>query len=82
MNNPPQIDELLTIADVARILVCSEGNVYGLISAGKLPVICVGNSKGYRIEPADLQSFIRERKSQKEGVRPPAPRPRLKHIRI
>ena len=32
MNRQLQIEELLTIPDVARILVCSEANVYALIA--------------------------------------------------
>lgn len=73
--------ELLTVADVARILVCSEGNVYALIDAGELPYVRIGKSKGYRIDPADLSAFIQKRKVQNNG-RSKAPRPRLRHIRL
>jgi excisionase family DNA binding protein len=82
MSQPIQIDELLTIADVARILVCSEANVYALIDAGHLPYIRIGKTKGYRIDPADLASFLEERKIQKEGVKRKTTRPRLKHIKL
>ena len=82
MGQQLQIHGLLTIADVARILVCSGANVYALIDAGQLPYVRIGKSKGYRIDPADLASFIQERKVQKEGVKHKAPRPRLKHIKV
>ena len=77
-----QLVELLTIADVARILVCSEANVYALIDAGSLPFVRIGRNKGYRIDPADLSSFIQKRKVQKEGRKSKTPRPRLKHIKL
>jgi len=41
MSQPIQIDELLTVADTARILVCSEANVYALIEAGHPRVVAV-----------------------------------------
>lgn len=36
MSHSTRIDELLTIADVAGLLVYSEANVYALIDAGQL----------------------------------------------
>ena len=41
---PPK--ELLTVAEAARILVCSEANVYGLIDAGQLPYVPIGKAIG------------------------------------
>lgn len=82
MSQVPELDSLLTIADVARILACSEANVYAMIEAGHLPYVRIGRSKGYRLDPADLSAFIQRRKVQKAGTKPKAPRPRLKHIRL
>ncbi len=74
--------KLLTVADVAQCLGCSEANVYALLEAGELPYVPIGKSKGYRIDPADLERFIGSRKVRNEGAKPKAPRPRLKHIRL
>ena len=82
MTQVAELDPLLTIADAARILVCSEANVYALIEAGHLPYVRVGRSKGYRLDPADLSAFIQKRRVQKAEKKPKAPRPRLKHIRL
>jgi excisionase family DNA binding protein len=75
---------LLTVNESAALLGCSRANVYGLIEAGELPVVAVGKSRGYRIDRRDLDEFIHRRKFRKEGEKPvaPAPRPRLKHIRL
>lgn len=75
---------LLTISEAAGFLGCSRANVYGLIDAGELPVISIGKSRGYRIDRHDLEEFLQRRKIHKPGreqVRP-APRPRLKHIKL
>ena len=76
------VKELLPVSDVARILVCSEANVYSLIDAGELPYVPIGKSKGYRIDPADLTAFIQKRKVQKQRAKRKVPRPRLKHIKL
>jgi excisionase family DNA binding protein len=75
-------DALLTIKQVAAILVCSEKNVYALIEGGQLPYVPIGKSKGYRIDRKDLSTFITSRKMQNEGRKLKAPRPRLKHIKV
>lgn len=77
-----ELDQLLTIADVARILVCSEANVYALIEAGQLPYVAVGKSKGYRVAPKDLTQFIERRRIQHDNPKEKVPRPRLKHIKL
>jgi excisionase family DNA binding protein len=76
--------QLLTIADVARVLACSEANVYAIIESGALPYLTIGKSKGYRVDRQDLAAFIESRKVGKQGVeeQPPGPRPRLRHLRI
>ena len=73
---------LLTVNESAALLGCSRANVYGLIEAGELPVVAVGKSRGYRIDRRDLDEFIHRRKFRKEGEKPTAPRPRLKHIQL
>ncbi len=72
----------MSVREVADRLGCSQANVYGLINRGFLPVIRVGRSKGYRVDPNDLEAFLRQRKVQYEAAEPVAPRPRLKHIKI
>ena len=76
--------QLLTIADVARVLACSEANVYAIIDFGALPYLTIGRSKGYRVDQQDLAAFIEDRKKGKQGVedKAPSPRPRLRHIEI
>ena len=75
---------LLTITEAAEFLGCSRANVYGLIDAGELPVIAIGKSRGYRIDRRDIEEFLQRRKVHKMGREPrrPAPRPRLKHIKL
>jgi excisionase family DNA binding protein len=75
---------LLTVNETAALLGCSRATIYGLINGGELPVIAVGRSRGYRIDRRDLDEFLRRRKFWRESEKPtaPAPRPRLKHIRL
>ena len=74
---------LLTIAETALALSCSEANVYALIESGKLPYVSVGKRKGYWVSVEDIQAFIDSHKVQKRPTetRPPV-RPRLRHIRL
>ena len=76
--------QLLTIADVARVLACSEANVYAIIESGALPYLTIGKSKGYRVDQQDLAEFIQSRKKGKQGVedKAPRPRPRLRHLKV
>ena len=75
---------LLTVKQTASRLGCSAANIYGLIDGGELPVITVGKSLGYRIDPRDIDEFLSRRKTWKGGARQrvPLPRPRLRHIRL
>lgn len=57
-----EVRKLLTIAQAADLLTCSPATVYALIDSGQLPVVSIGKSKGYRIDPSDLDAFILERK--------------------
>ncbi len=74
---------LLTAKQVAELLGCSLGNVYGLLESGQLPRVRIGRQKGYRIAESDLSIFIEQRKSgpvsasSKSGVARA-----LKHIRM
>ena len=73
---------LMTVADAARFLGCSDANVYALIRGGQLPYVTIGRSKGFRLDRVDLEAFIDDRKQQKAAtVRRPS-RPRLKHIKL
>ena len=51
-----RLDELLTIADVARVLGISRGSVYTLIRAGELIPFRVGERA--RFEPADVRAYL------------------------
>jgi len=76
--------QLLSVNETAVLLGCSRANIYGLVEAGQLPVIAIGRSRGYRIDRRDIEAFIERRKTCRVGKRPapPAPRPRLKHIKL
>ena len=51
-----RIAQLLTITDVARILGISRGSVYGLIRAGELVPIRVGERA--RFEAGDVRAYL------------------------
>ena len=57
--------DLLTIADVARLLGISRGSVYNLIRNGELSPIRVGRRA--RFEPGDIRAFVDR---HREGQRP------------
>lgn len=48
---------LMTVAQVAEALQCSERHVYNIIKAGELPARRLGR-KMIRVEPDDLEDFI------------------------
>ena len=74
---------LLTVAEAAQFLGCSETNIYALIDGGDLPFVSIGRRKGYRLDRQDLESFIDRRKQSKGAASPrKMPRPKLKHIRL
>jgi excisionase family DNA binding protein len=52
---------LLTVAEAAQFLGCSETNVYALIDSGDLPFVSIGKRKGYRLDQMDLEAFIDRR---------------------
>ena len=53
--------ELLTVAQAAEALQCSEDTVRRLIRAGQLPSVNV-SARLTRIDPADVQIYIESRK--------------------
>lgn len=81
---PNKPSPLLTVREAAELLKCSATNVYSLIDSGLLPVVRVGNAKGYRIDPNDINAFIRDRKEAKPGSQSNdiPTRPKLKHIKF
>jgi excisionase family DNA binding protein len=50
--------KLLTIAEACQLLRISRATLYGLIHSGKIPFVCVGQKKGYRLRQVDLEEFI------------------------
>lgn len=54
--------DLLKVAEVADALRVSEMTVYRLIESGELPAFRIG---GFRIQRADLDAFIAERRINK-----------------
>jgi excisionase family DNA binding protein len=51
-----RLEQLLTIADVARLLGISRGSVYALIRSGELVPIRVGERA--RFEAADVRAYL------------------------
>jgi excisionase family DNA binding protein len=60
-----RLADLLTIADVARLLGISRGSVYGLMRSGELLPIRVGQRA--RFEPADVRDYLER---HREGPAP------------
>jgi excisionase family DNA binding protein len=57
-----RLANLLTIADVARLLGISRGSVYGLMRAGELVPIRVGQRA--RFEPADVRAYLERHREE------------------
>lgn len=51
-------DRFLTLPDVAEILNISMSQTYRLVRAGDLPAIKIGGKGQWRVERAQLESFI------------------------
>jgi excisionase family DNA binding protein len=64
----------LTIADVAEILATSTAQVRALIRDGELRYIQIGGRNQYRIEVAELESYIQRQyaKADKQAAEPTA----------
>ena len=58
-NTPEQLQALLTIPDVAKMLGVSRPTVYELINNDGLPVIKL--RKARRVSPESLQAWLSER---------------------
>jgi excisionase family DNA binding protein len=57
---------LLTLKAVAERLNASLSTVYSHVESGRLPVICTGATKGFRVSEEDLQTFIESRRKGRE----------------
>lgn len=55
-------ERLFTVSETAEILNCSEKTVYRRIKDGSLRAIRMGGL--WRIDPQDLQDFIRDHRSR------------------
>lgn len=60
MNN-----EIMTIKEVAEYLKIKEVTAYSLAAKGEIPGFKVGGS--WRFDKADIEAWIQERKSKKQG---------------
>ena len=56
-------EDLLTIADVARLLGISRGSVYGLVRSGELCPIRVGERA--RFEQADIRAYLERNREER-----------------
>ncbi|WP_110181974.1 helix-turn-helix domain-containing protein [Nocardioides solisilvae] len=54
----PGTPRFLTLADVAEVLNTSSAQVYALVRRGELPAIKIGGRGQWRVEHAQLESFI------------------------
>jgi excisionase family DNA binding protein len=60
-----RLEELLTIANVARLLGVSRWSVYVLMRAGELVPIRVGERA--RFEPAAIRAYLERHRERKPG---------------
>ncbi len=52
------VDEYLTVAEIARRLRCATTTIYAAIDAGEIQnVIRVGSRRGYRVPRASYETF-------------------------
>ena len=58
-----ELDLLLTVDQVAKLLKVAPGTVYRFLSQGRLPRVKLG-SRSVRIHRDDLLAFIEERKTK------------------
>lgn len=54
----PSSPRFLTLADVAEVLNTSSAQVYALVRRGELPAIKIGGRGQWRVEAAQLETFI------------------------
>ena len=60
-----RLEELLTIADVARVLGISRGSVYGLMRSGELHPVRVGERA--RFEQTDVRAYLARHRETEPG---------------
>jgi excisionase family DNA binding protein len=58
---PPRF---LTLADVSEVLNVSAAQVYALVRSGDLPAIKVGGRGQWRVEAAELETYIQRMYAQ------------------
>ena len=58
---PPRF---LTLADVSEVLNVSAAQVYALVRSGALPAIKVGGRGQWRVEAAELETYIQRMYAQ------------------
>jgi len=51
-------NRFLTLSDVAEVLNISDSQTYALVRSGELPAIKIGGRGQWRIERAQLESYI------------------------
>jgi excisionase family DNA binding protein len=66
---------LLTVAEVAERLRCSQSMVYEHVAQGRLAAYRVGAKKGYRFSEEQIEAFLEASAIGKE------PEPPFKHVR-
>jgi excisionase family DNA binding protein len=54
----PPAPRFLQLADVAEVLNISSAQVYALVRSGDLPAIKIGGRGQWRVEAAELESYI------------------------
>jgi excisionase family DNA binding protein len=57
-------EELLTVEDAAKKVKVHPETIRGWIRSGELPAVDIGGK--YRIYPADLDAFLRRRKTTRD----------------
>jgi len=62
LEHAPTQPKLMSVAQVARLLLLSRATVYRLIHQENLPVISFGSA--LRISPASLQEWLKEREKK------------------
>lgn len=52
-------DRFLTLSDVAEVLNISASQTYALVRSGELPAIKIGGRGQWRVERAQLETYIK-----------------------
>jgi excisionase family DNA binding protein len=51
---------LLTVSEAAQLLATGKNTVYAMIRSGRLPCLCLGETRGYRIPRQAIEEWIEE----------------------